>query len=68
MDLRRYDIIALKRLFIEQSKQLSDMLLRGLSWEATLEQRHNVTEVSKELYRRISGPDNLHPAESNLRG
>ena len=63
-DFHRLDIIALKRLYIEKSKELYQQILWGKDWKDVDEQKRYVTSLSIELDRRLNRNNNdPNPAE-----
>lgn len=64
-DYNRMDIIALKRLYIEKSKELYQQILAGMGWREVEEQKRLVTHLSIELDKRLNRDTSTgHPAET----
>lgn len=64
MDVRRMDIVVLKRLFIERTKQLTQMLLGCSPWEKLQQEKREIAFLSIELYKRLNRNNSTaHPAE-----
>jgi hypothetical protein len=67
-DLQRLDIIALKRLYIEKTKDLYRQILWGKDWKDVEEQKRYVTALSIELDKRLNrSQTGRNPAEFNSR-
>lgn len=68
MDVRRMDIIALKRLFINKTKELTQKLLAGTPWEKVQQDKQEVTFLSIELDKRLNRNQTpVNPAEHPFR-
>lgn len=67
MDVRRMDIVALKRAFIEKTKEFTAKLLQGVPWEKLQKEKREVTFLSIELDKRLHRNNNAHPAEYPFR-
>jgi hypothetical protein len=59
-DLQRLDIIALKRLYIEKTKELNSILLKGVEWKQADALKREVTQLSIELDKRLHR--DIHPS------
>lgn len=66
MNLWAMDIEALKEIYEEQSRQLQQRLLHGVSWRKVAAQRKKITKLSSIIYKKLNS-NGSHPAEHDVR-
>lgn len=66
MNLWTMDIEVLQELYEEQSRQLQQRLLHGVSWRKVAAQRKKITKLSSIIYQKLSAKGS-HPAEHEVR-
>jgi hypothetical protein len=60
-----YDLGTLKSLYEKEKADLTDSLLKGVSWESLRDQRRSVTELAIVIHKKMTNTGN--PAEVNTR-
>jgi hypothetical protein len=67
MSLWTMDIEVLKKLYEEQSSQLQQKLLKGVSWRKVAWHRKKVSKLSSVIYKKLNHIDGSNPAEHGVR-
>lgn len=60
-----YDLDTLKSLYEKEEADLTDSLLKGVSWESLRDQRRSVTELAIVIHKKMTNTGN--PAEVDTR-
>lgn len=66
-ELWNMDRVQLKKLYDQETEKLHRSLLTGVSWEDTLDQRKQIAEIAKILYKRLNPNQFGNPAETRTR-
>lgn len=54
MNFRALDIEVLQNIYEEQSRQLQQRLLHGVSWRKVAAQRKKITKLSSIIYQKLN--------------
>ncbi len=65
-ELWSHDLDSLKKMFVSESRELTEALLQGADWEEVEDKRRLVTQLSLVIDRKSEGI-NFNPAENSIR-